>query len=87
MNIYLIFRLCVIFVLSFMSASVLAQDQTVNQTCSFKLLLSDNKSQIAIWITDEYGSFVDTVYVTRKIAQKDLGIGEAHWMTNGEAPD
>ena len=73
MNIYLIFRLCVIFVLSFMSASVLAQDQTVNQTCSFKLLLSDNKSQIAIWITDEHGSFVDTVYVTRKIAQKGLG--------------
>jgi hypothetical protein len=73
MNIHLNFRLCVIVVLLFLSASVFAEDKAANQTCSFKLLLSDKKCQIAIWITDEQGSFVDTVYVTRKIAQKGLG--------------
>ena len=73
MNIHLIFRLCVIVVLCFLSASVFAEDKAANQTFAFKLLLSDKKCQIAIWITDEQGSFVDTVYVTRKIAQKGLG--------------
>ncbi len=46
MNIHLNFRLCVIVVLLFLSASVFAEDKAANQTCSFKLLLSDKKCQI-----------------------------------------
>jgi hypothetical protein len=53
--------------------SVFAEEKAANQTFSFKLLLSDKKSQIAIWLTNEKGTRVDTVYVTRKIAQKGLG--------------
>lgn len=43
------------------------------QTFSFRLLLSEKKCQMAIWLTDEQGAFVDTVYVTRKVAKKGLG--------------
>ena len=53
--------------------STAADEASVNQTFSFRLLLSGKKSQIAIWLTDEKGKFVDTVYVTRKTAQKGLG--------------
>lgn len=40
---------------------------------SFKLLLSEKRCQLAIWLTDEKGAFVDTVYVTRYLAKKGLG--------------
>lgn len=43
------------------------------QTFSFQLLLSEKKCQMAIWLTDKQGTFVDTVYVTRKVAKKGLG--------------
>ena len=56
-----------------MFGSVAADAASVNQTFSFRLLLSGKKSQIAIWLTDEKGNFVDTIYVTRKTAQKGLG--------------
>ena len=44
-----------------------------HQAFSFRLLLSEKKCQIAIWLTDEQGVFVDTVYGTQKIATKGLG--------------
>ena len=56
-----------------LSDSVSADDTTANQTFSFTLLLSGKKNQIAIWLTDDQGKFIDTIYVTRKIAQKGLG--------------
>jgi len=31
------------------------------------------KCQLAIWLTDEKGAFVDTVYVSKKVAKKGLG--------------
>jgi len=31
------------------------------------------RCQLAIWLTDEKGAFVDTVYVTKKVAKKGLG--------------
>lgn len=40
---------------------------------SFKLLLSEKRCQLAIWLTDERGAFVDTVYVTSYVAKKGLG--------------
>jgi len=44
-----------------------------HQTFSFMISLSEKKCQIAIWLSDEKGVFVDTVYVTRYIAKKGLG--------------
>lgn len=40
---------------------------------SFKINLGEQKCQLAIWVTDSKGSFVDTVYVTKAIAQNGLG--------------
>jgi hypothetical protein len=39
----------------------------------FRLLLSKRGCQLAIWLTDEKGAFVDTIYVTRYVAKKGLG--------------
>lgn len=39
----------------------------------FRLHLSEKKCQLAIWLADEKGTFVDTVYVTRSVAKKGLG--------------
>lgn len=44
-----------------------------SQEITFRLLVSKGKCQLAVWLTDDSGGFVDTVYVTRKIAQKGLG--------------
>ncbi len=43
------------------------------QVFSFKIALAEKKCQMAIWLTNEQGGFVDTIYVTRKTAQKGLG--------------
>ncbi len=40
---------------------------------TFRIQMAKGKCQLAVWLTDEQGRFVDTVYVTRKIAQKGLG--------------
>jgi len=65
--------LIAVFVLPLLSASAFAVEKTAPQTVSFKLLISDKKCQIAIWLTDEKGAFVDTIYVTRKVGKKGLG--------------
>jgi len=56
-----------------LGSQVLAEAKEGNQTFTFQLLLSEKNCQMAIWLTDENGVFVDTVYVTRKIAKKGLG--------------
>ncbi len=43
------------------------------QVFTFKIVLAEKKCQMAIWLTTEQGDFIDTVYVTRKTAQKGLG--------------
>src|SRR4030042_1239112 len=43
------------------------------QELTFHLLLSEKKCQMAIWLSDEKNTFVDTIYVTQKVAQKGLG--------------
>ena len=40
---------------------------------SFRIHLSKGMCQLAVWLEDEQGGFVDTVYVTRKVAKKGLG--------------
>jgi hypothetical protein len=54
-------------------ASIFAEAKTADQIFTFKLLLAEKKCQIAIWLTDEKGVFIDTIYVTRKTAQRGLG--------------
>ena len=39
----------------------------------FYIELTKGMCQLAVWVEDEKGTFVDTVYVTRKIAKKGLG--------------
>jgi len=55
------------------TSQAVAEEKEGHQRFSFQLLLLEKKCQIAIWLTDEQGVFVDTVYVTRKIAKKGLG--------------
>jgi hypothetical protein len=52
-------------------AATEAEDSS--QEVVFRLLMSKSKCQLAIWLTDEEGAFIDTVYVTKKTAQKGLG--------------
>jgi hypothetical protein len=51
----------------------IATAKTDNPEIIFNISLSEKKCQIAIWLTDENGNFVDTIYVTRKTAIKGLG--------------
>ena len=51
----------------------LAEVKQEHPVFTFRLLLTEKKCQMAIWVTDKHGIFVDTVYVTRKIAKKGLG--------------
>lgn len=40
---------------------------------TFHIGLNQKNCQMAVWLVDEQGDFVDTVLVTRKVAQKGLG--------------
>lgn len=42
-------------------------------TLTFTLTLTAPKCQIAVWLADAQGHWVDTVYVTRKVGRKGLG--------------
>lgn len=53
--------------------TVVADVEKENQIFSFRLSLSEKGCQFAIWVEDDRGSFVDTVYVTRKVAKKGMG--------------
>lgn len=39
----------------------------------FIIDLNESKPQLAVWLEDEKGRFVDTVYVTRKIGRRGMG--------------
>ena len=62
-----------VIILILWGSQVVAEVKEGHQTFSFQLHLSEKKCQMAIWLTDEQGVFVDTVYVTRKVAKKGLG--------------
>ena len=55
-----------------LGSQVVAEAKEGHQTITFQLLLSEKNCQMAIWLTDENGVFVDTVYVTRKVGKKGL---------------
>ncbi|MCJ7772394.1 MAG: hypothetical protein MUP22_04585 [Desulfobacterales bacterium] len=60
-------------ILSFWGNQVFAETKNAHEEITFKIVLAEKNCQIAIWLVNEQGEFVDTVYVTRKIAQKGLG--------------
>ena len=65
---------------AFMMAScfqALEEEKATIQTVSFKLIKSPGRPQIAIWIIDNQGTFIDTVYVTKK-PLRGLVTGVAH---------
>lgn len=51
----------------------LAEDTVTTQAVVFKLLMSGKRPQIAIWIADNQGAYIETVYVTRITATKGYG--------------
>jgi hypothetical protein len=64
---------CLLAVLVFWVGEVVAEAKNNQAEFTFNIVLSQKKCQMAIWLVNEQGTFVDTVYVTKKIAQKGLG--------------
>jgi hypothetical protein len=52
---------------------LLGESQNSGPVLSFRIVLAQKGCQLAIWLNDEAGAFIDTVYVTRKTARKGLG--------------
>ena len=59
--------------LPFWTEVAVAEGAGSPQEVTFRILLSKGKCQLAVWLADEDGGYVDTVYVTRGVAQKGLG--------------
>jgi hypothetical protein len=64
---------CIFAVLTFWGSEVLAETKNDQPEFTFRIVLTEKNCQIAIWLVDEQGTFVDTVYVTRKVAKKGMG--------------
>jgi hypothetical protein len=64
---------CMFPVLIFGGSKVLAETKNVQMEFTFHVFLAEKSCQMAIWLVNEQGVFVDTVYVTRKVAEKGLG--------------
>lgn len=59
--------------LPFWTNPVYAETKTDQMIFTFNIGLAEKSCQMAIWLVNEKKEFVDTVYVTRKIAKKGLG--------------
>lgn len=44
-----------------------------SESISINITLSESRCQLAVWLEDDSGQFVETVYVSRKVGQKGLG--------------
>jgi len=64
---------CIFSVVISGGSKVLAETKNVQMEFTFHVLLAEKSCQMAIWLVDEQGDFVDSVYVTRKVARKGLG--------------
>ena len=64
---------CLFVVLLIGESAVLAETKNIQMEFAFRIVLTGKKCQMAIWLVNEQGVFVDTVYVTRKVAKKGLG--------------
>ena len=61
------------FLMNLLPAELFCESQNSGPVLSFRIVLTQKGCQLAIWLTDEAGAFIDTVYVTRKTALKGLG--------------
>ena len=57
----------------FWGSEALSETNTVQMEFTFNILLTEKKCQMAIWLVNEQGLFVDTIYATKKVAKKGLG--------------
>ena len=64
---------CLFAALTFWESEVLAGTNNVQMEITFRIFLKEKNCQIAVWLVNEQGVFVDTVYVTRKVAREGLG--------------
>lgn len=64
---------CLFAALLFGGGEVLAGTNNVQMGITFRIFLNEKNCQMAIWLVNEHGVFVDTVYVTRKVAGEGLG--------------
>jgi hypothetical protein len=62
-----------LFLMIFRAGDLSAESQNSGPVLSFRIILAHKGCQMAVWLTDEAGAFIDTVYVTRKTALKGLG--------------
>ena len=68
--------LCLCFLLPaqlFLRTGVAAEVKNIQMEFTFRVLLKEKNCQIAIWLVDGQGAFIDTVYVTEKVAKRGLG--------------
>jgi len=52
---------------------IAAQEEDEPHGFSFRIHLTKRMCQLAVWLEDEQRVFIDTIYVTRKVAKKGLG--------------
>lgn len=64
---------CISIIVLLFGGEVPAKEKSAQMEVTFRIVLTEKKCQMAIWLVDEKGAFIDTVYVTRKIAKKGLG--------------
>jgi hypothetical protein len=64
---------CLFTALIFCWSDVSAETENVQTEITFHIVLTEKNCQMAIWLVNEEGVFVDTVYVTGKVARKGLG--------------
>jgi hypothetical protein len=64
---------CLFVLLLFWGSQLFAETKNDKQAFTFNIVLTKKSCQIAIWLVNEKGKFVDTVYITRKTAKKGLG--------------
>ncbi len=64
---------CLFVVQLFWGSTAFAETKNVQMKFTFNILMAEKGCQIAIWLVDDQGVFVDTVYVTKKVAKKGLG--------------
>lgn len=72
-RVFILYLSCLFAILIFWGSEVLAETNNANMNFTFSIVLAEKKCQMAIWLANEQGVFVETVYVTRKVAKKGLG--------------
>ena len=64
---------CLLVLLIFGKSEGAAEQKNSPMEFTFSIVLTEKNCQMAIWLVNDQGVFVDTIYVTRKVAKKGLG--------------